>query len=221
MAQTGRERATSYAAQDNVVPLFRKPTPRDAFALARATFLANQRVDMKALTARLGVARTTLHRWVGTRESLLDHVLGDLASEFWDLARAEARGSGEELILDVLRRILGATARFEPARGFVQREPQLAMRLLAGEGFSVRRRSFERLSALVAEALPDEAGRLDQFAQALVHVGSALEWSAIMAGDEPSPQRLVEVARALLLAARAGVLQAGGGARLRARHARS
>jgi AcrR family transcriptional regulator len=195
-------------ARDNVVPLFRKPTPADAVELARATFTANERVDMQALTARLGVARTTLHRWVGTRESLLDHILGDLASEFWDLARAEAQGEGEELILDAVRRILGATARYEPARGFVQREPALAMRLLAGEQFSVRRRSLQCLSALVAEALPAEADGLGGFAEALVHVGTALEWSAIMAGDEPSPQRLVEVARSLLLAARAGVLQA-------------
>jgi AcrR family transcriptional regulator len=208
-------------AGDNVVPLFRKPTPQDAFELARATFVADERVDMQALTARLGVARTTLHRWVGTRESLLDRILGDLAGEFWDQARAEAQGEGDELILDAVARILGATARFEPARGFVQREPRLAMRLLAGENFSVRRRSFERLSALVAEALPGEADRLGGFAQALVHVGTALEWSAIMAGDEPSAQRLVDVARSLLLAARAGVLPAVAPASLRARGASS
>lgn len=207
-------------ARGNVVPLFRKPTPQDAFDLARATFVANERVDMQALTARLGVARTTLHRWVGTRESLLDSILGDLAGEFWDRARAEAQGEGEELILDAVRRILGATARYEPARGFVQREPVLAMRLLAGEQFSVRSRSFECLGALVAQTLPDEAGRLDGFAEALVHVGSALEWSAIMAGDEPSPQRLVEVGRSLLLAARSGVLQADSRFDLRARGAR-
>jgi AcrR family transcriptional regulator len=206
----------SSGAGDNVVSLFRRPTPADAFELARAAFVANERVDMQALTAQLGVARTTLHRWVGTRESLLDRILGDLAGEFWDLARAEAQGEGDELVLDAVARILGATARFEPARGFVQREPRLAMRLLAGEDFSVRRRSFECLSALVAEALPAEADRLGGFAQALVHVGTALEWSAIMAGDEPSPQRLVDVARSLLLAARAGVLPADAPANLQA-----
>jgi AcrR family transcriptional regulator len=220
MPNAARRSPASSRARGNVVPLFRKPTPQDAFDLARATFVANERVDMQALTARLGVARTTLHRWVGTRESLLDRILGDLAGEFWDLARAEAEGQGEELVLDAVRRILGATARYEPARGFVQREPVLAMRLLAGEEFSVRGRSLQCLSALVAEALPGEAGRLGGFAEALVHVGSALEWSAIMAGDEPSPERLVEVARALLLAARSGALQADGPVDLRARRAR-
>jgi AcrR family transcriptional regulator len=206
MRQTAAVASASAAARGEAVPLFRRPTPQDAFELARETFVADQRVDMQALTARLGVARTTLHRWVGTRESLLDRILGDLANEFWDLAGDEAQGTGEELIFDALRRILGATARYEPARGFVAREPRLAMRLLAGEGFSVRRRSQECLGALLGKALPGEAERLGGFAQALVHVGSALEWSAIMAGDEPSPERLVEVARSLLLAARAGVL---------------
>ena len=221
MREIAARSATSARARDNVVPLFRKPTPHDAFELARAAFVANERVDMQALTARLGVARTTLHRWVGTRESLLDRILGDLAGEFWDLARAEARGKGEELILDAVRRILGATARYEPARGFVQREPALAMRLLAGEEFSVRSRSLECLSALVAQALPGEADRLSGFVQALVHVGTALEWSAIMAGDEPSPERLVDVARSLLLAARAGLLQGDGSADVRASSAGS
>jgi AcrR family transcriptional regulator len=220
MRDAARRSSPSSPARGNVVPLFRKPTPQDAVDLARATFVANERVDMQALTARLGVARTTLHRWVGTRESLLDRILGDLAGEFWDLARAEAQGEGEEFVLDALRRILGATARYEPARGFVQREPVLAMRLLAGEEYSVRSRSLQCLSALVAEALPGEAVRLGGFAPALVHVGSALEWSAIMAGDEPSPERLVEVARALLLAARSGALQADGPVDLRARRAR-
>jgi AcrR family transcriptional regulator len=203
-------------AGGNVVALFRRPTPQDAFELGRAAFVANERVDMQALTARLGVARTTLHRWVGTRESLLDRILGDLASEFWELARAEAGGEGEELVLDAVRRILGATARYEPARGFVQREPALAMRLLAGEEFSVRRRSLQCLGSLVAEALPGEADQLAGFVGALVHVGTALEWSAIMAGDEPSPERLVDVARSLLLAARAGLLQADDPADVRA-----
>jgi AcrR family transcriptional regulator len=209
VVKTGELRAAPAPAGGNVVPLFRKPTAQDAFDLARATFLANERVDMQALTVRLGVARTTLHRWVGTRETLLDRVLGDLASEFWDLARTEARGRGDELVLDVIRSIVGTTSRFEPALGFVQREPQLAMRLLVGERFSVRRRSLERLNALVAEALPGEADRLGHFAEALVHVGTALEWSAIMAGDEPSAQRLAEVAESLLVAARAGVLPRG------------
>src|SRR5689334_5844433 len=98
MGDTARRSSPSSPARGYVVPLFRKPTPQDAVDLARAAFVANERVDMQALTARLGVARTTLHRWVGTRESLLDRILGDLAGEFWDLARAEAQGEGEEFV---------------------------------------------------------------------------------------------------------------------------
>jgi AcrR family transcriptional regulator len=189
-----------------ITPLFRRPTAEDALRLARETWLADERVDMRTLTAQLGVARTTLHRWVGTREALLDEILGELACEFYALARAEADGEGDELIVDVVGRLLGITFRFKPAEGFLEREPALAMRLLVGEGYSVRRRVGERLQALVGEALPDEADSLDGFAdgfaESLVHVGTALEWSARVADDPPPTGLVAQVTRALLAQAR-------------------
>jgi len=52
-----------------------RPTPLDAFRLARRALLDGQRVDMQALSAQLGVNRVTLYRWVGPREQLLVEVL--------------------------------------------------------------------------------------------------------------------------------------------------
>src|SRR3954465_14750206 len=49
----------------------RRPTPLDAFRLARRKFLAAERIDMSALADELGVNRVTLYRWVGSREQLL------------------------------------------------------------------------------------------------------------------------------------------------------
>jgi AcrR family transcriptional regulator len=187
-------------------PIFRRATPVDALELAHTSFLANERLDLQKLAAELGVARTTLHRWVGTREQLLDQVLGRLASDFFELAREEAQGEGDELVIDLVRRLVGTTARFEPARGFVQREPELALRLLIGERFSVRRCMLERMRALLVDVLPDEAAGLDGFARTIIEVGAALEWSSVIAGDEPSSERIAEIVRGLLIAARAGAL---------------
>jgi AcrR family transcriptional regulator len=187
-------------------PIFRRATPADAFELAHTSFLANERLDLQKLAGELGVARTTLHRWVGTREQLLDQVLGRLASDFFELARGEAQGEGDELVVDLVSRLVGTTSRFEPARGFVQREPQLALRLLIGERFSVRRSMLERMRALLVDVLPGEAAELDGFAQSIIEVGAALEWSSVLAGDEPSSERIAEIVRGLLIAARAGVL---------------
>jgi hypothetical protein len=40
----------------------------------------------------------------------------------------------------------------------------------------------------------------------MVQAGAALEWATLAAGDEPSAERIVQLGRALLLAARAGAL---------------
>jgi len=189
--------------------VFRRATAQDALDLARTTFLADERVDMQTLAAELGIARATLHRWVQTRENLLDRVLGDLAGEFFQASRAQAHGRPDEVIADVIRILVTTTARFQPIRGFVQREPELALRLLVGERSSVRRGLLEELEQLIAEILPDEAEQLRGYAEAMVPVGLALAWPTLVAGDEPSGERIATVSRALLAAARAGQLPAG------------
>jgi AcrR family transcriptional regulator len=189
--------------------VFRRATAQDALDLARTAFLADERVDMQALAAELGIARATLHRWVQTRENLLDRVLGDLAREFFELSRTPVQGRPDEVIAEVIRVIVTNTAGFQPIRGFVEREPELALRLLVGESSSVRRGLLEELQQLIAEILPDEAEQLRGFAEAMVPVGLALAWPTLVAGDEPSGERIATVSRALLAAARAGQLPAG------------
>jgi len=189
--------------------VFRRATAQDALDLARTTFLADERVDMQTLAAELGIARATLHRWVQTRENLLDRVLGDLAREFFELSRTSVHGQPDEVIAEVIKAIVTNTAGFQPIRGFVQREPELALRLLVGERSSVRRGLLEELQQLIVEILPDEAEQLRGYAEAMVPVGLALAWPTLVAGDEPSGERIATVSRALLAAARAGQLPAG------------
>ena len=49
--------------------------PAGIFAAAVDTFVAGQRLDMRSLARRLGVARATLYRRAGNREQLLDELL--------------------------------------------------------------------------------------------------------------------------------------------------
>lgn len=191
---------------DDPAPRFRRATPQDAVELCRSTFLADRRVDMQTLASQLGISRATLHRWVQTREKLLDRVLGELTQEFFDAARAGAAGDSGEVVAETARRLVEDTVRQEPLRGFVQREPELALRLLNGEGGSVRARLLDNIRRLVVEVLPEEAPRLEGFVVTLVQVGDALVWPALVAGDEPSGDEVAKVARALLVAARAGAL---------------
>ena len=113
-------------------PVFRRPKPADALNLAHAAFLDEARVEMGTLATQLGIAQPTLYRWVGTREELLDKVIGRLTDEFVAITMAEAQGDGDERVLDFVRRQMSATAGFQPGLTFISREPQLALRLVLG-----------------------------------------------------------------------------------------
>lgn len=184
----------------------RRPVAADAIATARAAFMDDRRVDMRAVASELGIGRTTLHRWYRTREDLLDAVLTELSAEYFDAARAGARGSGEEVVADVVRQLVTQAVAIEPLRGFVMREPEVALRLLVGETRGPRKLLDRRVAALISDSLPGEAEQLDGAAGVIVHVGMSLVWPSLVAGDEPSGTEIVAITRALLAGARAGLL---------------
>lgn len=188
-------------------PAFRRPTEEDAVLLARETFLADERVDLNTLASRLGVSRATLHRWVRTREDLLDQVLGLLADEFLADGLERAREQPDDAVPTLTRTIVSATSGSAPLRGFVAREPALALRLLLGDG-AVRRAGITQVQALADEAYPQEREQLAGFSEAVVDTVLALEWATIAAGHEPSADRIAQITRALLAGARAGQLPA-------------
>src|SRR3982751_3376793 len=66
----------------------RHPDAERAFLAARRRFLADERIDMSALAAKLGVDRTSLFRWVGNRDALLSEVLWSLAVPTLEQAEA-------------------------------------------------------------------------------------------------------------------------------------
>lgn len=212
---------TQKMAPDTVAPMpkvspssgrpvaFRRATEADAYASALATFLAGERVDMQTLATDLGISRATLHRWVQTREALLDRVLGELAEQYFSQARsAAAAGSPDDVIVGAVVGLADATIASPAISGFVQREPELALRLMLRDTASVRRYLADGLRALVAEVLPEEADALEGFVGAMVQVGLLLVWPTLVAGDQPSGQRVGELCRALLAGARAGELRA-------------
>src|SRR5271166_875709 len=85
------------------IPIFRRAQPQDGLDIAKATFLSGDRVDMGTLATQLATSRSTLYRWFGSREQLLEEVLVDLAREFSAAARAEAVGEGDERVVDFAR----------------------------------------------------------------------------------------------------------------------
>ncbi len=79
-------------------------TRDDALTLALSHYLHGRRIDVRALAAELGVGRTTVHRWFGTRDDLLGEVLAAAAVDLLQDIRRETPGHGGRALLDVFDR---------------------------------------------------------------------------------------------------------------------
>jgi AcrR family transcriptional regulator len=207
MARTGAPEATvarTRVGAAQPTPIFRRAKPQDALDVAQATFLAGDRVDVGILATQLAVSRATVYRWFGTREQLLEQVLAQLAGRFSAAAGAEAQGEGDERVIDFARRIMYATARFEPVRTFITREPQLALRLLIGQHGAVHRVIARALLDVIGETSSQrEAKSLETHIDGVVRVATALQWAAIAIGEEAEVEDAVEIVRMMLDAGRA------------------
>ena len=180
-------------------PIFRRPTRQDALDFAREAFLDEARVELGVLATQLSISRATLYRWFGTRDQLIEQVLIGLADEFVAAGRASAEGEGDERILDFTRRIMEATVQSQPLRSFVQREPQLALRLLMGPGGAIHNSIAQALGEVVAETdSPERASALEHNIHVVVRVGTALQWGTLAIGEEPQTEEAVEILRVLL-----------------------
>src|SRR3954468_4999740 len=137
----------------------RRPTPLDAFLLARRKFLAAERIDMSALADELGVNRVTLYRWVGSREQLLVEVVWSLGSRTLEKVDARVRAKGAERIVRVVTRFLEAVISNEGMRRWLAEEGERRTRLLPRHDTDFQPRLINAMHALLEEET--EAGRLD------------------------------------------------------------
>jgi AcrR family transcriptional regulator len=185
-----------------------RPTALEAFALARRTFQAGQRLDMRALAAELGVNRATLYRWVGSRELLLCEVIWSLTRRTLErgLDRAretadESSGGGSRLAV-LLTGFVRDTLVHPGMRRFLEEEGEFALRLLtlASGGFQ------QRLIALVHDLIAEDtgAGRLSSpvpvgdLAYTVVRVVESYVYLKVITGEEPDSDRAGRVLHALL-----------------------
>lgn len=132
-----------------------KATPQVAFDLATRTYLAGRRLDMRELAAELGVSRTTLYRWTGDRERLLQDVIWALSetaiAEIW---ADTSRRRGVNRLVEAIRRYAATISASTALRAFVRQEPHVALRLLASRG-----RFQDRLVAEVQRLAAEEEAR--------------------------------------------------------------
>ena len=107
--------------------------PAVIFATAVDVFVSGQRLDMRSLARRLGVARATLYRRVGNREQLLDEMLWWRARRLLDdQVRATAELAGTARLVAVIGGVLHGIGRDRSLRAFLASDPETALRILTG-----------------------------------------------------------------------------------------
>ncbi len=176
--------------------------PADAYKLARAKFMAGERLDMQALAAELGVNRATLYRWVGSKELLLGEVISALSLETFARARRDIKGKGPKYVAAVIQRVLEGIRTFEPMQKFLERDPQYALRVLTSLESTVQRRGVEGIRDLLEEQV--ELGALDtpadlgDLAYVIIRIGESFLYSDVIIGAEPDAAKAGQMVRLLL-----------------------
>jgi AcrR family transcriptional regulator len=165
-----------------------------AFVLARETFIEGARIDMGRLATKLGVDRTSLFRWVGNRDALLSEVLWSLAVPTLEQAEAATRGTeGAERVVGVLTHFVRDLITATYFRGFLQREPARALRLLTTKESEIQRRYVAVVETLLREELGEQPfGRpvsAHDLAYLLVRISESFSYADLINGDRPSAER--------------------------------
>jgi AcrR family transcriptional regulator len=171
-----------------------RPTPLDAFRLARRTLLDGQRLDMQALAAELGVNRVTLYRWVGSREQVIVDVLWSLTERTIMTTWAELEDAAGPRVPEVLRRWVRMTVETPGVRRFLHGESEFAMRLLTLKSGGFQPRLFGLVRDLIAADI--DAGRiatplpLDELAYTVVRICESCLYLPAITGEPVDPDML-------------------------------
>jgi AcrR family transcriptional regulator len=196
-SQTALERALTASSPPRTTPL-------DALDAARHMWLSDQRIDMGALAAELGISRATLYNWVGGRERLTAEVLWSIAEATIAQARRDSRGSGPAYVSDVIERYMSALTEFEPMRRFISRDPEQALGVLTGNRTPFQQRLIDTVRRLIEEQVEDAGYKppLDPatLAYVLVRIGESFIFNDVITGTEPDLSKAAQASRVLLFA---------------------
>ena len=177
--------------------------PGPIFAAAVDTFVAGQRLDMRSLARRVGVARATLYRRAGTREQLLDQVLWWRARFLLaDQVRASGHLTGTDRLTAVIDGVLRAIGADRPVRMFLESDPETALRVLTGSRSAVHQGMVAALENLIdlerGRGAFDASLETPTLAFAIVRVADGFLYSDVIADRVPGVRRAVIVIEALL-----------------------
>ena len=173
----------------------------DVLDLALNRYLHGQRVDVQAIAAALGLGRTTIYRWFGSREGLIGETVAQAADPLFDEARASAKGRGGVALLDTFDRINRALAAAPALRSFLELERD-ALRMLTSSGGVIHRRAVAKIEGFIEDEVRTGAYEPpvdpSTLAYAIVRLAEAFLFNDATAAMRGDVERLREIEAALL-----------------------
>ena len=180
-----------------------KPDALGAFRIARRRFLAGDRVEMQELASELGVSRATVFRWVGSRDDLLVEIIWSITDPTFRSALEQTTDlTGGRRVAAVMGAFAEATIASPPFMGFVQREPERALRLLTTKATWFQGRLIDFIEKLIGAEI--EAGHLvpplplHDLAYITTRMTETFVYADVVAGETPDPDKVRLVVGALL-----------------------
>jgi AcrR family transcriptional regulator len=177
-------------------------TREEVLDAALQRYLRGMRVDIQAIAAELGLGRATIHRWFGTRETLIGEVIVMAAEPVLADARASARGRGGVAHLDTFDRFNRALAEAPALRQFVEAEREAALRIITSRNGIVQPRIVAMITGLIQDEVDAGAYRPpvepSTLGYAIVRLAAAFLFNDAALGSRGDLDRLREVEAALL-----------------------
>lgn len=177
-------------------------TREDVLALVMHRYLRGLRVDVQAISTELGVGRTTIYRWFGSRDELIGAVIVRAAEPVLEQARSDAAGKGAPALLETFDRFNRTLASSKALQRFVERERDAALRVITSSAGPVQPRIVAMITELIAAEV--DAGAYAPalepatLAYAIVRLAEAFLYNDAGAGMRGDVERLREVEAAML-----------------------
>jgi AcrR family transcriptional regulator len=173
----------------------------DVLEAAMYRYLRGRRVDVRAIALELGLGRTTIYRWFGSRDGLIGETVALAAEPLFEAARASAEGRGGAALLDTFDRINRGLAEAPALRSFLELERD-ALRILTSSGGIAHPRAVAKIKSFVEDevAAGTYAPPVDPatLAYAIVRLAEAFLFNDATAAVRGDVDRLREIEAALL-----------------------
>jgi len=177
-------------------------TREEVLELARERLVACERIDVRAIATECGVGRATVYRWFGSREGLVAEAMVAVFEQRVVDARGASDGSGAPPLLDAVGLVYAGVVTAPHLRHLVEREPELARRIITSSAGAVHPRVVALIRGLIDTEIERGSYEPPIDPETLAYVLVRLAESALFHYDtDEYPrdlERMREVQRALL-----------------------